>query len=710
LAPEFVFSKETPASLKTAISFCTMVAKSLVLLAGLNVVGATDVEHRANPIRKVVTMLQMMQNKVSVEGKKKEEVFDKFMCYCDNADTLLSGAITAAENKIPQLESAIGEDASLKKQLDADVAKHRSDQVAAKDAIAKATAIREKDAAAFAKTKSELDTNIAALNKAIPAIEKHFAGFLQTSAAQVIKQLSITMDMTGIDREMLTNFLAAKTGYAPQNGEIVGILKTMLDDMNGDLGNATKAENDTIAALEDLEVAKHKEIEALSASIESKIARAGEVAVKHAEMLNDLEDTREDLAETKKFLADLHPNCQRKKNEWAMYKKMQGQELLALADTIKVLNDDDALELFKKTLPSAGSSFMHLKVSKSAMQQKALKALENVRRSPGLDLLEVALKGGKEGFGKIIKMIDNLTIELKKQQRDDDSKQVYCKSELDKAEDKAKGLANDVSDLETAIDDVTESIGTLKVEIEALSDGIRALDKEVADATENRRAEHEDFKSNYASNAAAVDLLKFAKNRLNKFYNPSLYKPPPKRDLSEDEQIVISMGGTLAPTAAPGGIAGTGIGLVQAAPPPPPEADLAYKTKGEESQGVIRMIDLLVNDVETEMQEAKLEEKDGQGGYEKFMQDAGAKRAEDSKSMTDKEAALADSSDLLISNKEALKNKNFQRMETGKFIGGLHADCDWLLKYYDMRKEARTNEIDAMAKAKDVLNGADYSF
>jgi len=49
-------------------------------------------------------------------------------------------------------------------------------------------------------------------------------------------------------------------------------------------------------------------------------------------------------------------------------------------------------------------------------------------------------------------------------------------------------------------------------------------------------------------------------------------------------------------------------------------------------------------------------------------------------------------------------------METEKFIGGLHADCDWLLKYYEMRKEARTNEIDAMAKAKDVLNGADYSF
>merc|ERR1719230_784854 len=273
------------------------------------------------------------------------------------------------------------------------------------------------------------------------------------------------------------------------------------------------------------------------------------------------------------------------------------------------------------------------------------------------------------------------------------------------------GLAQDISDLETAIDDANEAISTLKTEIEALDDGIRALDKEVETATENRQEEHEEFKATYAANAAAVDLLKFAKNRLNKFYNPSQYKPPPKRELTEDEQITLNMGGTLAPTEAPGGIAGTGIGLMQngAAPPPPPAADLAYKTKGEESSGVITMIDTLVNDVEKDMQEAALEEKDAQSDYEKFMTDAGNKRAEDSKSMSDDEGALAEAQESLVSNKELLKNKKFEAMETDKYMGELHAECDWLLKFYDMRKEARVGEIEAMGKAKDVLNGADYS-
>merc|ERR1719465_199850 len=538
------------------------------------------------------------------------------------------------------------------------------------------------------------------------------SGFLQTNSASVVRQLSINMDMSNVDREMLASFLSSKTGYAPASGEIVGILKQMDDEMKADLASATANEEAAIKAFDGLVAAKTKEINALQKSIETKTARVGEIAVKTAEMENDLEDTKEDLAESKKFLADLDVNCETKKKEWALYQKMQGEELLALADTIKVLNDDDALELFKKTLPGSSASFMQVAVSSKAMQQKALAILAQVN-SPRVDLLEVALRGGKQGFGKIIKMIDSLTAELKKAQADDDDKKSYCESELDKAEDKKKGLAQDISDLETAIDDETEAIGTLKTEIEALDDGIRALDKEVAEATENRQSEHEEYKATYAANSAAVDLLKFAKNRLNKFYNPSQYKPPPKRELTEDEQITLNMGGTLAPTEALGGIAGTGIGFVQAhngaASPPPPAADLAYKTKGEESAGLITMIDTLVNDVEKEMQVAKLEEKDAQGDYEKFMDDAGAKRAEDSKSMTDKEGALADTQDSLVNNKEALKNKNFEQMETEKYMGELHEECDWLLKYYDVRKEARTGEIDAMGKAKDVLNGADYS-
>merc|ERR1719440_759312 len=147
-----------------------------------------------------------------------------------------------------------------------------------------------------------------------------------------------------------------------------------------------------------------------------------------------------------------------------------------------------------------------------------------------------------------------------------------------------------------------------------------------------------------ANDNAAIEVLGFAKNRLNKFYNPKLYKAPPKRELTEEERITVNMGGTLAPTAAPAGIAGTGISAAQvnAAPPPPPEANLAYKKSGESSNGVIAMLDLMIADLDKEIQVSEVEEKDAQKDYEQFIQDSADKRALDSKAITDKESAVAE--------------------------------------------------------------------
>jgi len=684
---------------------------AVVLLSAVCNVGAVETSLNVNPIRKVVTMLQNMQKKIAAESVKKEKAYDQYMCYCSNADETLGKSISDAETKIPQLESSIKEDAALKKQLEAELKEAQTSRVEAKDAIAKATAIREKEAKAYAKVKSDAETNIGALSKAIPAIEKGMgSAFLQTSAAGVLRQISESADMNAADRDLLASFLSEGENYAPKSGEIVGILKTMKDEMEKDFSDASAEESQAKADFESLIASKKKEIEALTKAIESKTMRVGELGVKVAEMENDLEDTKESLEEDKKFLADLDKNCELKKKEWAEYKKMEAMEQVALADTIKVLNDDDALELFKKTLPASASSFVQVQVTSTAMRKRALAALKSGHKAdPRLDLIELAMHGGKMGFEKIIKMIDDLVVDLKAEQGVDDDKKAYCLDEFDKAEDKKKELDLDISDLDKAIADAEESISSLKSEVAALQDGIKALDKSVAEATETRKQEHDDYVETLAANSAAKDLLGFAKNRLNKFYNPKLYKAPPKRELSEEESITVSMGGTLAPTAAPGGIAGTGIGLAQVAPPPPPEANLAYKKSGEESNGVIAMIDLLVADIDKENQTMEVDEKDAQADYETFMSDASEKRSLDSKAITDKEAAKAETETQLQTDTDTKKSKTIEAMETAKYIGGLHEECDWLLKYYDARKAARVGEIDALGKAKAVLSGADYS-
>merc|ERR1719461_1727028 len=155
-----------------------------------------------------------------------------------------------------------------------------------------------------------------------------------------------------------------------------------------------------------------------------------------------------------------------------------------------------------------------------------------------------------------------------------------------------------------------------------------------------------------ASDTAAKELLKFAKNRLNKFYNPKLYKAPPKTELSREDRIVENMSGTAAPTEAPGGIAGTGIAVFsevsnhnqgRVAPPPPPETFGAYQKKSEDSMGVMAMIDLLIDDLDKEMTEAETTEKDAQADYEAAMKDAAEKRTADSKLLSEKEGIKAES-------------------------------------------------------------------
>merc|ERR1712008_258086 len=236
--------------------------------------------------------------------------------------------------------------------------------------------------------------------------------------------------------------------------------------------------------------------------------------------------------------------------------------------------------------------------------------------------------------------------------------------------------------------------------------------------SEQRKEENVDFKELMASDTAAKELMKFAKNRLNKFYNPKLYKAPPKTELSREDRIVENMSGTAAPTEAPGGIAGTGIAVFaavsshdhqQVAPPPPPETFGAYQRKSEDSMGVMAMIDLLIADLDKEMTEAETTEKDAQADYETAMKDAADKRTADSKLLSEKEAIKAETEADLEAKTEDKAATSAELMSTMKYIASLHAECDWLLKYFDVRKEARASEIDALGKAKAVLSGADYS-
>jgi len=309
-----------------------------------------------------------------------------------------------------------------------------------------------------------------------------------------------------------------------------------------------------------------------------------------------------------------------------------------------------------------------------------------------LDFIVLYLKGKNAGFEKVIKMIDDMVALLKEEGLDDEHKKEYCEMQFDFTEDKKKDLERSVSDLETAIEDAKEGIAQLKIDIEALDDGIKALDKSVAEATEQRKEENAEFTELAASNSAAKDILNFAKNRLNKFYNPKMYKAAALQ-ISKHLHSFMQLS-SHKNVADPG---------------PAPEAPGEYKKKSEEGGGVIAMIDTIISDIDKEITENETEEKLAQEEYETLMADSAEKRALDSKTLTEKAGVKANTEAELAHKTEEHKSTVKELWATEEYIGALHGECDWLLKYFDMRKEARNGEIDSLNKAKAVLSGADLS-
>mmetsp|Transcript_108741 Transcript_108741/g.283586 ORF Transcript_108741/g.283586 Transcript_108741/m.283586 type:complete len:699 (+) Transcript_108741:74-2170(+) len=663
---------------------------------------------RANPIRRVVTLLQNMQKQVTEEGKNEEDLYKKFMCYCTTGKSQLETSITMAEEKIPKVTSALEEAKSRKAQLDSDIKKHKADRAEGKQALATATALRSKEASAYARLSSDFSTNLSALKAATAAIEKGMAGaFLQSAQASTLRKLSIDVDMSPADRDMLTAFLSQGEGYAPKSGQIVGILKEMSDTMGKELSDATATEEAAIKDYEALAAAKTKEIEALSASIEATLEKSGKLALDIVAMKEDIDDTSKTLSEDKAFLDGLETGCATKKAEWEERSKIRTDELLAIAETIKILNSDDSLELFKKTLPSASaSSFVQIQVSSKAMRRRAQSAVKRARRQAAdrhrarIDLIALALSGKKVEFTKVLKLIDDMVEMLQKEQVEDETKKEYCAVELDAADDKKKAAENALEDANHNKESCKAGIATLAEEIAALIDGIKALDKEVAAQTQQRKAENTEYKELLASDSAAKELLKIAKNRLNKFYNPKLYVPPAKKELGAVDAVARDFNVALVQVSE---------SRSEVDPGPPPDTFGEYKKTSEENTGVIEMINTLIKSLDLDMTEAKAEEKNAQEEYVLFIKDSAGKRQADTKAVADKEESKANLEADLEEYKAAMVSAYKELEATAQYISSLHAQCDFLLNFFEVRKKARAGEIGALQDAKAVLSGADYS-
>jgi len=647
--------------------------------SGLAITTRTDSMTSGNPIRKVVSMMEKMADKIEDEAKKEADQYDKFECYCKKTIAELEENIRQAETN-PVSQADIDKKKSEIAGLQQELKTLKEDRIAEEETLKSAEMQRGKEHESFVKEVTEEEEVVQGIDAATTALKGgEPTAFLQQTnkVSRVAHAVEANLHMTSDAKQRVSAFLANKGTESPDM--VVGMLSVIKDDTNKEIKVETDTEEKAVDNFHEVETAKKTEISTLLNTFERKMKTIGEKQVEVVNLKRELADQGDSIADDKKMLAELKKSCTKKASEWEERKVQRQEEQIALQDTIKMLNSDESLDLFRKRSTSLLQLGSHQdKVREVVALLKAAKAKD--QSHPELNFLALALSGKKADFSKILEKIDGLVTLLKKEGEDDKSKKEYCNKEFRSVKEKSKTLDSKIKTLTGSVAEKKDAIGKLAEDVVALQSGVKALDESVATATKNRQAEHSEFQESTTSNSAALDLLSMARDRLNKVYNPSMVAPTTTKSPYD-------------------------LSFLQIKGEKPPTFEGGYQKKTQESNGVLLMIDTLSDDIEKEMAVSKTQETGAQGDYEETVKDAAKKREDDLALVAQKVQEKADLETDLNDDKSDMKGKKKELMAAEKFTMDLHQECDWLLKNFDLRAEARTEEKENLIRAKTVLAG-----
>merc|ERR1719510_457665 len=285
--------------------------------------------------------------------------------------------IADAEAKIADLTTKIEELTAASARLNTEIKNLDKEVAQNQDALDKATAIREKQLAEFNAEEKDLLESISALKAAITVLSKHHGGALVQLPKSHVMGVAATLQhemqkhaklLQGVlspsERRTAAAFVQApqdyfdaqptfKQSYAPQSGEIFGILRQMKETFEANLSDSQKEEMANQKAFEDLKAAKEEEIAAGQTQIETKTSEKADTDEKNAQAKIDTEDTKASLSADEQFLMMLKEKCQMTDKEWEERQKTGQLEMEAVSKALAVLSGDDAHDLFTRTFNPA---------------------------------------------------------------------------------------------------------------------------------------------------------------------------------------------------------------------------------------------------------------------------------------------------------------------------------------------------------------------
>merc|ERR1719310_223574 len=631
------------------------------------------------PIAKVIGLLTDMKTQLTKEAEEDAEMFEKMRCWCETNDKEKTKAIADAKKQISELTAAIEAGTAKKSTLETELEKLAKEIAKSTSALEQATAIRTKENGEFAADQADMSANAASLKGAVEALgAAHPGAALSQATLMQIRTLlkkhaDQHMKMFSPKQHQVVVSLIQEKGeelYAPESGAIFGILKQMKEGFETNMADSQAEETRAATEFASMKKAKSDQIKAAEDLSKSKTIELGETKATLAADKQDLKDTTAQMEADTTFLENVKSTCATADEDYQARLKVRTEEITAVGETIGILTDDEAQTAFSK---SSAASFLQLRSRThrlSADQQKREKVAHMLKKaamkSGDGQLAKLASSSKLLDFSEIKKAIDEMMAELKAVQKAEDDKYEYCTSEI-KANEKETAAKYDLkADLEQKIDDLTSTITTLTDEIAALEALVAQTNVEMKAASENREAENKDFQVTVADQKATQAILKKAKDRMAAFYS-----------------------------------------MMQTKQTPPAQGTYSKHGGGNI---VVSLLQSVINESEDVEKKALNAENEAQKAYEEYITDSNASNSAAATNIMNKSGSKAKAEQDKIATTESRDATIQDLLLLGEHNAALHQDCDFLIKNYDVRKTARSEEIESLFNAKAIFSGANFGF
>jgi len=699
-------------------------ANAILLLLVLAPAPTRGARVSVTPMAQVAELLKGVQARIEKDGESEQASYDKYACWCESTLGRKSSEISSSKELIEDLDAEI-------KELKAQISSHgaqieglKGDIKANTQAQRDATEIREKESADYTGEKTESEQCIGALEAAIKVLTAGTSkkgGFLETlqeaqlmgvaaGVRSAIKHALVAQSVSAQDLDLVKRFVSrpedyvgGRAGisaaqiahnpfgdYAPQSTQIQGILKGMYDAFVADLEKSNVEEAELQKSYESLMQTKRTELSTLEATLEKQTLEKAEKTEKSSENQQLRDETIDKLKADKGLFTDIKQGCKTKAAEWSERTRLRTEELNGIVRAVQLLTSSEAQKVFQ----NATTTFMQLSATVKTAADKArskaymkLKALAMRYHSYTLAEVAATVRTGSGYFDKVITSVDKMIEALRKEEQSDIEHRDRCQNSMGKNKNDMEDLAHAMEKADATIKRMENEADELKEKIDALAEDIKGTKDDMALSLKMRNEEHEEFVQALKDDTAAVAILEKTINSLTKFYRRN------KVDLG----VTLSLSQKKAPEYTEN-------------PDEAPETNWKggnYGGRKAEGAGIVSIVDMLKQDLEKEIGNARRDDAKAQQTYEEERKAAnGVLEKQTSSKMT------------LEQEKTELEEKKLDmegfKEDRGKDLDGekslensIGGDCSWIETHFDSRKEKRKAEMDGLVEAKGYLAGVE---